>query len=147
MMYNILYKETYVKVYSREADSVEEAEDMLADDLIHGREEAPDECCHSFCITYPENTKERLSKRRVLITSGMSDDAILFITDAPVDALKEWCRSYNKALEDGKNIFLDPLKKKYYVNLLVDSEINDGTDDIDIIGYDEQYDLDDYMEE
>ena len=145
--YDILYKETYSKWYKKNAESIEEAEDKLIEDLSNGKENGPDECCNSVLISYSSNMDERLNKRKVLIASGMSGDCFLFITDASENALVEWCKNYNKELENGENHFLEPLKKKYYVNLLFDSETSCDRDDIGIIGYDEQYDLDDYMEE
>lgn len=95
------------------------------------------------------NNKEELEeaeRRKVLFTYGMSDDAIIIITDAPIKAIKEWCFHHVKELEDGKNTFLDSLKRKYYVRLLFDSEESNDSEDIEIIGYDEVYDFSDYNE-
>lgn len=39
-----------------------------------------------------------MDKRKVLITDGMSHDAMLLITDAPREDLEEWCRQYYKEL-------------------------------------------------
>ncbi len=86
-----------------------------------------------------------MDKRKVLITCGMSHDAMLIITDAPKEDIEEWCRQYNKDLEDGENHYFDSLKKNHYVLVLFDSEENENSDDIDVIGYDESYDLYDYM--
>ncbi len=85
-----------------------------------------------------------MNKRKILITSGMSNDVILIITDAPKKIIEEWCRNYNKELENGKNTYFDNLKKDYYVRILHDSETEINNDDVDIIGYDEVYDLFDY---
>lgn len=80
--------------------------------------------------------------RKVLFTNGMSDDYILIITDAPKDAIEEWCCNYNKEMENGVNTYFEPLKENYYVKAVADSEINDFNRlDIEIIGYDESYDL------
>ncbi len=80
-------------------------------------------------------------KRKVLVTNGMSNDAILFITDAPQKHIEEWLHHYSLELENGENTFLDYLKEEYYVRLLFDSELEINNDDIEIIGYDESYDL------
>ena len=81
-------------------------------------------------------------KRKVLITHGMSNDAMLIITDAPKEDIIKWCKRYNQAQEDGENIEpFDTLKTHYYVKELYDSEIDYDHDVIDIIGYDESYDL------
>ena len=85
-----------------------------------------------------------MNKRKILITSGMSNYVILIITDAPKKIIEEWCRNYNKELENGKNTYFDNLKKDYYVRILHDSETEINNDDVDIIGYDEVYDLFDY---
>lgn len=85
-------------------------------------------------------------KRKVLITNGMSNDQILIITDAPIERLKQWCKEYVESIQNGKNIYFDDLKKEYYVNVIFDSEEEDD-DDVDIIGFDEVYDLYDYYSE
>ena len=85
--------------------------------------------------------------RKVLFSNGMSDDYMLIITDAPKDAIEEWCYNYNANMENGVNTYFEPLKENYYVKVLADSEINDFNRlDIEIIGYDESYDLCDYWE-
>lgn len=47
-------------------------------------------------------------------------------------------------MEDGKNFYFDSLSKKFYVRVLYDSE-EDDHDDIEVIGYDEAYDLFNYV--
>lgn len=87
-----------------------------------------------------------MDKRKVLITNRMSHDAMLIITDAPKEEIEKWCCQYNKDLENCKNHYFDSLKD-YYVKVLFVFEKNDEPDDIDVIGYDEAYDLFDYMPE
>ena len=41
-------------------------------------------------------------KRKILITEGMSHDAMLFITDALTEDIEGFCKETNKDLEDGK---------------------------------------------
>lgn len=84
-------------------------------------------------------------KRKVLITAGMSDDKMLIITDAPKKAIEEWCKNYNKEQENGENSYFDTLKKDYYVRVLHDSALENDSDDIEVIGYDEVYDLFNYI--
>ena len=80
--------------------------------------------------------------RKVLFTNGMSDDYMLIITDAQKDAIEEWCYNYNANMENGVNTYFEPLKENYYLKVVADSEINDFNRlDIEIIGYDESYDL------
>lgn len=86
-----------------------------------------------------------VSPRKVLFTAGMSNDYMIIITDAPVEVLEEWCRNFNREMEDGENTYFDSLKKGYYVKVLADSEVDDfDVEDLEIIGYDESYDLFDY---
>lgn len=92
-------------------------------------------------IQYLEGMED---KRKVLITSGMSHDAILFVTDAPTNEIEKWCKHYVKELENGENTYLHILKSEYYINILFDSEENEEWDDIEVIGYDEVFDLFDY---
>lgn len=72
---------------------------------------------------------------------------MLIITDAPREDIKNWCRRYNQAQEDG--IYIEPfdtLMTQYYVRILLDSEIDDN-EDIEIVGFDEAYQLNNYIEE
>lgn len=90
-----------------------------------------------------------MERRKVLFRNGMSNDFMLIITDAPQEAIVTWCYRYNNAVEDGtygreKEVQLfDTLKAGYYVKELLDSEIDD-LEDVDIIGYDVVYDLNQY---
>lgn len=86
--------------------------------------------------------------RKVLITYGMSSDRMLLLTDAPKEEIEKWCRKYNEEMENGNNIYLGDLKRNWYTKVIVDSELHDfDMDDIEIIGYDENYDLSDYYME
>ena len=83
--------------------------------------------------------------RKILITCGMSDDNILLLTDAPKEAIESWCKKYNEEMENGNNIYLGDLKEKWYTKVIADSETSDlDRSDLEIIGYDEAYDLFDY---
>lgn len=89
---------------------------------------------------------EYIDRRKVLITYGMSNDKMLIITDAPQKAIENWCSNYVEGLENGQNEYFNPLKKEYYVKVLHDSE-EDDNENIDIIGYDEIYDLNEYYKD
>lgn len=91
-------------------------------------------------------------KRKVLFTCGMSDDYMLIITNAPKERIEKWCYRYNEAIENGtfgKEVELfDTLKTQYYVREILDSELDScDKEDLELIGYDEVYDLMDYTEE
>lgn len=45
--YTFLYRETYEGEYTVRANSREEAEEILRDDILEGRREGPDECVDS----------------------------------------------------------------------------------------------------
>lgn len=84
-------------------------------------------------------------KRKVIFTCGMSNDFLLIITDAPKEAIESYCRWHNAMMEDGGHFeMFAPLKTKYYVKELLDSEI-DELEDVDIVGYDEAYDFGNYI--
>lgn len=84
-----------------------------------------------------------MESRKILFTYGMSNDAMIIITDAPIEALENFCKQYNEDMENGVNFGFDRLKTQYYVKVLHDSEV-DPHDDIEIIGYGESYDFNDY---
>lgn len=90
-------------------------------------------------------TKTENSLRKVLITNGMSNDKLLFLTDASKEDIETWCIRYNKQLEDGGYYELfDSLKTLHYVKELLDSEIDDA-DAFEVLGFDESYDLANYV--
>lgn len=93
-----------------------------------------------------ENNK--LTQKTVLVTDGMSDDKFVFRTNAPEEEIEKWLYQYNEGLENNQNVFLDPLKEKYMVELLFDSEMNfrDEFDDLEEEGFDYTYNLGDYRE-
>lgn len=83
-----------------------------------------------------------MERRKVLFSSGMTDSMII-ITDAPKEALEKWCVNYWEEQENGVNTYFDTLRTMYYVKVLHDSE-EDGRENVEVIGYDEEYNLDEY---
>lgn len=86
-------------------------------------------------------------RRKILFVDGMSDDAILIITDAPASRIKQWCKDYVDEQINGQNTYFDSLKKEYYVKILHDSSVEDNNDDIGVIGYRTVYDLSEFSED
>lgn len=87
-----------------------------------------------------------MGKRKVLITEGMSHDAMLFITDAPKEVIENFCRKTNEDIENGVgNGYSFLIEKDYYIKELHNS-LTDLSDNIDIIGFDEVYDLFNYQD-
>jgi hypothetical protein len=52
--FSIEYHETYGKTYEIEANSPEEAEEILRDMICNGEENAPEECENSWCDNIQE---------------------------------------------------------------------------------------------
>lgn len=69
---------------------------------------------------------------------------MIILTDAPKSAIENWCHRYNWEMENDKNSYFDSLKATYYVKVLADSEF-DMEDVKEAIGFDEVYDLEDYL--
>lgn len=89
-------------------------------------------------------------KRKVKITDSMTGACVVIITDAPQDHIRQWVEDHKDRLEDGKNTGFEcltkdnypgSLSKKFYVRVLHDSQ-KDPEGDINIIGWDEFYDID-----
>lgn len=60
--FSIEYHETYGKTYEIEANSPEEAEEILRDMICNGEENPPEECEHSWCDNVQEmDNKEKNS--------------------------------------------------------------------------------------
>ena len=68
---------------------------------------------------------------------------MLIITDAPQERIENWCRRYNQGICVEP---FDTLMTSSYVKILHDSEVDDN-EDIEVIGFDEVYELDNYIEE
>ena len=85
--------------------------------------------------------------KRVLFTFGMSDDRMLIITDAPKESIEFWLQKYNNAIENGKHYGLfDIFKAQHFVKELIDSELDMFSKEMcELIGYDEAYDIGDYI--
>lgn len=86
--------------------------------------------------------------RKVLLTDGMSPSKVLVITDVPEMKIVKWCRQSAQELLPNDDFFLDSLQEEgYFVRVLVDTEEGPGyLEDIDVIGYDEVYDLCDFYD-
>ena len=86
--------------------------------------------------------------KKVLFTNGMTSDIMLIVTDAPKKELENFCYKYNEDMENGINNYFDRLKASYFVKELLDSEVDEVDRElIEVIGYDEVYDLCDYYKE
>lgn len=86
-----------------------------------------------------------MERRKVLFTDGMSDDFLLIITDAPKVDIEKYCRWHVEQIENGWKDCetFQPLKARFYIKELLDSEI-DNREDLELIGYDECYDFSTY---
>lgn len=85
-----------------------------------------------------------MEKRKVLFTNSTIGDKQIIITDAPDYAIMMWCRRCNRATDNGESIEpFDSLKAQYLVKELYDSEIDDS-ELLEVIGYDETYEISDY---
>lgn len=81
--------------------------------------------------------------KKVLIVDGMSNDGMIIITDASEEDIEKWCRNYLLKLENGENTYFNSLTENNYVRVLYDSELN-NLDELEVIGYDEIYNLSDF---
>ena len=81
--------------------------------------------------------------RKVTVTDGMSNDRIIFITDASNEDLKIWQKFCKMEKQNGESYdFLKILEQKHYVKRLFDSEI-DPSVIAETIGWDIQLDWND----
>lgn len=100
--------------------------------------------------------KNSAEKRKVLFTDGMSNDAVIMITDAPKEHIENLCRIVNEFYGETEKInqYYKDFKRDWYAKIIFDSE-EDSTflgfgeyeNNVEIIGYDEVYDLSDYLSE
>ena len=59
--YSIRYTETYQRWYDVEANSPEEAEEKLTNDICEGRENTPEECCDSGVVEIWDSEDGKIS--------------------------------------------------------------------------------------
>lgn len=59
--YSIRYTETYQRWYDVEANSPEEAEEKLTNDICEGKENAPEECCDSGVVEIWDSEDGKIS--------------------------------------------------------------------------------------
>ncbi len=58
MMYQVKYTEVYQKVYEVEANSPEEAEEKLLENIGNGSENSPEECIKVSTQVYDDNEND-----------------------------------------------------------------------------------------
>lgn len=75
-VFELTYYETYKKTYEVDAETREEAEEKLIDDLCEGREKWPDECYHSGFCDVTENDKELAKKICDCCSDGYDDEEL-----------------------------------------------------------------------
>lgn len=99
--------------------------------------------------------KFKVEKRKILFFDEVRNNAILMITDAPIEELKDLCRfinDFNGKTDIIEQYFKD-FEKDWYAKILFNSKnepyfiYGEYENDIDIIGYDEAYNLSDYLAE
>lgn len=92
---------------------------------------------------------ENVGKRKILIMSSamMGEGYLLMITDAPRSSLIDLCAAMSEL--DGKDLscYFRDFKRDWYVKILIDAQVDsseaydltDPDNDIELIGYDENY--------
>lgn len=89
--------------------------------------------------------------RKILVTDGMSNDLLLFMTDAPMEKVVEFMISVKKAVDNGDNTteLYEEFKAEWLFKVLLDSEMETDTKEMArCIGWDRDFDLSmDYSEE
>lgn len=84
------------------------------------------------------------TKRKILFRHGMSNDAVIILTDATKQRIEQLCR-LEKTQEYGIGHIVECLKVTNQVMEIFDSEIHDIAD-LDYLEWDETYDLSAYRE-
>ena len=82
--------------------------------------------------------------RKILVTDGMSNDLLLFMTDAPMEKVIELMIAIKKALDDGDNTtdLYENFKTEWLFKVLLDSELETDTKEMArCIGWDRDFDL------
>lgn len=88
-----------------------------------------------------EETLKKSPNRKVLIESKLRNIGYVVITNAPQEAILEWCQKrFLKETEDipFEDMLFSSLKEDFYLEILYDSEVG-GTENLEVIGIDETY--------
>lgn len=82
--------------------------------------------------------------RKILVTDGMSNDLLLFITDAPMEKVVEFMISVKKAVDNGDSTteLYEDFMDEWLFKILLDSELETDTKKMArCIGWDKEFDL------
>ena len=82
--------------------------------------------------------------RKILVTDGMSNDLLLFMTDAPMEKVIEFMIAIKKALDDGENTtdLYENFKTEWLFKVLLDSELETDTKEMArCIGWEREFDM------
>ena len=89
--------------------------------------------------------------RKFLITDGMSNDLLLFMTDAPMEKVVEFMIKVKKAIDNGDSTteLYEGFKAEWLFKVLLDSELEtDAKEMARCIGWEREFDMSlDYMED
>ena len=89
--------------------------------------------------------------RKILVTDGMSNDLLLFMTDAPMEKVVEFMIAVKNAVDNGDSTteLYEGFKTEWLFKVLLDSELETDTKEMArCIGWDRDFDLSmDYKEE
>lgn len=82
--------------------------------------------------------------RKILVTDGMSNDLLLFVTDAPMERVIALMISIKVSLDNGDNTteLYEKFKKEWLFKVLLDSELETDTKEMArCIGWDRAFDM------
>lgn len=82
--------------------------------------------------------------RKILVTDGMSNDLLLFMTDAPMEKVIELMIAIKKALDNGDNTteLYENFKTEWLFKVLLDSELETDTKEMArCIGWEREFDM------
>ena len=67
--------------------------------------------------------------RKILVTDGMSNDLLLFMTDAPMEKIVEFMIAVKKAVDNGDSTteLYEGFKAEWLFKVLLDSELETDT--------------------
>ena len=82
--------------------------------------------------------------RKILVTDGISNDLLLFMTDAPMEKVVEFMIAVKKAVDNGDSTteLYEGFKAEWLFKVLLDSELETDTKEMArCIGWDRDFDL------